>query len=193
MRFLLLATAAMSAQELRRVDDASSGGAVVAVDGSADDRPVWADGRLAVAVAAADGSLIELGDHRKRRRSRAHDGARRPRVCRCCGGRGRAADDARRRRPRRGARRGAAGAARLGARRCVCTFRGTKVVVRAYDAADGGPRDGRERARASRCQITSRRPGARTWGARMRAYLVGETVLTLDQRAPGAEDAPIRA
>ena len=61
MRFLLLATAAMSAQELRRVDDASSGGAVVAIDGSADDgRPLWADGRLAVAVAAADGSLIEL-------------------------------------------------------------------------------------------------------------------------------------
>ena len=59
MRFLLLATA-MSAQELRRVDDASSGGAVIALNSADDDRPIWADGRLAVAVAAADGSLIEL-------------------------------------------------------------------------------------------------------------------------------------
>ena len=52
MRFLLLATV-MSAQELRRVDDAASGGAVIALNSTADDRPVWADGRLAVAVAAA--------------------------------------------------------------------------------------------------------------------------------------------
>ena len=59
MRFLLLATA-MSAQELRRVDDAADGGAVIALNSTADDRPIWADGRLAVAVAATDGSLIEL-------------------------------------------------------------------------------------------------------------------------------------
>ena len=45
---------------LHRVDDLSSGGAVIALNNTADDQPVWADGRLTVAIAAADSSLIEL-------------------------------------------------------------------------------------------------------------------------------------
>ena len=55
---LLFPLSVMSA--LHRVDDASSGGAVIALNSTADDRPLWADGRLAIAVAAAEGSLIEL-------------------------------------------------------------------------------------------------------------------------------------
>ncbi len=60
MRLCLLSLLSLAMSALHRVDDAASGGAVIALNSTADDRPVWADGRLAVAVAAADGSLIEL-------------------------------------------------------------------------------------------------------------------------------------
>ena len=60
MRLCLLSLLSLAMSALQRVDDASSGGAVIALNSTADNPPLWADGRLAVAVAAADESLIEL-------------------------------------------------------------------------------------------------------------------------------------
>ena len=57
MRLCLLSLLSLAMSALQRVDDASSGGAVIALNNTADDRPVWADGRLAVAAAAADVEL----------------------------------------------------------------------------------------------------------------------------------------
>ena len=140
MLLLLLATA-MSAQELRRVDDASSGGAVVAVDGSADDgRPLWADGRLAVAVAAADGSLIELAQPPETTTlalTTARDDQPFVDVAVVAAARPTTRDAA-----VLAVARVAVPPAPRGSVLVVASvrFRGAKVIVRAYDAADGGSR-----------------------------------------------------
>ena len=140
MLLLLLATA-MSAQELRRVDDASSGGAVIAVDGSADDgRPLWADGRLAVAVAAADGSLIELAQPPETTTlalTTARDDQPFVDVAVVAAARPTTRDAA-----IIAAARVAVSPAPRGSVLIVASvrFRGNKVIVRAYDAADGGSR-----------------------------------------------------
>ena len=194
MRLLLLATAAMSAQELRRVDDASSGGAVVAVDGSADDgRPLWADGRLAVAVAAADGSLIELArppETTTLALTTARDDQPFVDVAVVAAARPTTRDAA-----TLAAARVAVPAAPRGSVLIVASvrFRGAKVIVRAYDAADGGSRATAVSAPGLALPDHLPRPWRADVGGPHAKVLVNETVLTLDQRAPGAEDAPISA
>ena len=191
MRFLLLATAMSVAQELRRVDDASSGGAVIALNSTADDRPLWADGRLAIAVAAAEGSLIELAQPPQTTTlalTTARDGQEFVDVAVVAA-----------------ARPTTEGAVTLAAARVAVPpaprgsvlvvasvrFRGNNVVVRAYDAADGGLRT----TAISRTGLALPDHLPRPWradvGGPHHKVLVNETVLTLDQRAPGAEDAPI--
>ena len=192
MRLLLLATV-MSAQELRRVDDASSGGAVIALNSTADDRPLWADGRLAIAVAAAEGSLIELAQPPQTTTlalTTARDGQ--PFVDVAVVATARPTTEGA---VTLAAARVAVPAAPRGSVLVVASvrFRGTNVVVRAYDAADGG-------ARASAISRTGLalpdhlpRPWRADVGGPHHKVLVNETVLTLDQRPPGAEDAPISA
>ena len=192
MRLLLLATAAMSAQELRRVDDASSGGAVVAIDGSADDgRPLWADSRLAIAVAAAEGSLIELAQP-PQTTTLALTTARddQPFVDVAVVAAARPTTEGA---VTLAAARVAVPAAPRGSVLVVASvrFRGAKVIVRAYDAADSGSRA----TAISRTGLALPDHLPRPWradvGGPHHKVLVNETVLTLDQRAPGAEDAPI--
>ena len=192
MRFLLLATAAMSAQELRRVDDASSGGAVVAIDGSADDgRPLWADGRLAVAVAAADSSLIELARPPQTTTlalTTARDDQPFVDVAVVAAARPTTRDAA-----VLAVARVAVPPAPRGSVLVVASvrFRGTNVVVRAFDAADGGSRASAISRTGLALPDQLPRPWRADVGGPHHKVLVNETVLTLDQRAPGAEDAPI--
>ena len=190
MRFLLLATA-MSAQELRRVDDASSGGAVIALNNTADDRPVWADGRLAVAVAAADGSLIELAQPPQTTTlalTTARDDQPFVDVAVVAAARPTTRDAA-----VLAVARVAVPAAPRGSVLVVASvrFRGTNVVIRAYDAADGGSRATAVSAPGLALPDELPRPWRADVGGPHARVLINETVLTLDQRAPGAEDAPI--
>jgi len=186
---LLFPLSVMSA--LHRVDDAASGGAVIALNNTADERPLWADGRLAVAVAAAEGSLIEL--------------AQPPQTTTL------ALTTARDDQPFvdvavvAAARPTTEGAVTLAATRVAVPpaprgsvlvvasvrFRGAKVIVRAYDAADGGSRATAVSAPGLALPDDLPRPWRADVGGPHHKVLVSETVLTLDQRAPGAEDAPI--
>ena len=186
---LLFPLSVMSA--LHRVDDAASGGAVIALNNTADERPLWADGRLAVAVAAAEGSLIEL--------------AQPPQTTTL------ALTTARDDQPFvdvavvAAARPTTEGAVTLAATRVAVPpaprgsvlvvasvrFRGAKVIVRAYDAADGGSRATAVSAPGLALPDDLPRPWRADVGGPHHKVLVNETVLTLDQRAPGAEDAPI--
>ena len=191
MRFLLLATAAMSAQELRRVDDAASGGAVIALNSTADDRPLWADGRLAIAVAAAEGSLIELAQPPQTTTlalTTARDGQEFVDVAVVAAARPTTRDAA-----VLAAARVAVPPAPRGSVLVVASvrFRGTNVVVRAYDAADGGSRATAVSATGLALPDHLPRPWRADVGGPHARVLINETVLTLDQRAPGAEDAPI--
>jgi len=191
MRLCLLSLLSLAMSALQRVDDASSGGTVIALNSTADDRPVWADGRLAVAVAAADRSLIELAQPPETTTlalTTARDDQPFVDVAVVAA-----------------ARPTTEGAVTLAVARVAVPpaprgsvlvvasvrFRGNKVIVRAYDAADGG-------ARASAISRTGLalpdhlpRPWRADVGGPHHKVLVNETVLTLDQRAPGAADAPI--
>ena len=190
MLLLLLATA-MSAQELRCVDDASSGGAVIALNSTADDRPLWADGRLAVAVAAADGSLIELAQPPETTTlalTTARDDQPFVDVAVVAAARPTTRDAA-----VLAAARVAVPPAPRGSVLVVASvrFRGTNVVIRAFDAADGGARATAISRPGLALPDDLPRPWRADVGGPHARVLVGETVLTLDQRAPGAEDAPI--
>ena len=162
----------------------------IAINGTADDRPVWADGRLAVAVAAADGSLIELArppETTTLALTTARDDQPFVDVAVVAAARPTTRDAA----VLAVARRRCRGAARLGARRRVCAVSRNERRVRAFDAADGGSRA----TAISRTGLALPDHLPRPWradvGGPHARVLVGETVLTLDQRAPGAEDAPI--
>ena len=191
MRLCLLSLLSLAMSALQRVDDASSGGAVIALNSTADDRPVWADGRLAVAVAAADGSLIELArppDTTTLALTTARDDQPFVDVAVVAAARPTTRDAA-----ILAVARVAVPPAPRGSVLIVASvrFRGTKVIVRAYDAADGGSRA----TAISRTGLALPDDLPRPWradvGGPHARVLVGETVLTLDQRAPGAEDAPI--
>jgi len=186
---LLFPLSVMSA--LHRVDDAASGGAVIALNNTADDRPLWADGRLAVAVAAADGSLIELAQPPETTTlalTTARDGQESVDVAVVAAARPTTRDAA-----ILAVARVAVPPAPRGSVLVVASvrFRGTNVVVRAYDAADGGSRA----TAISRTGLALPDHLPRPWradvGGPHHKVLVNETVLTLDQRAPGVEDAPI--
>jgi predicted nicotinamide N-methyase len=191
MRLCLLSLLSLAMSALHRVDDASSGGAVIALNSTADDRPVWADGRLAVAVAAADGSLIELArppDTTTLALTTARDGQESVDVAVVAAARPTTRDAA-----VLAVARVAVPAAPRGSVLVVASvrFRGTKVVVRAYDAADGGSRASAVSAPGLALPDDLPRPWRSDVGGPHAKVLVGETVLALDQRAPGAEDAPI--
>ena len=64
-------------------------------------------------------------------------------------------------------------------------------MVRAFDAADGGSRASAISRTGLALPDDLPRPWRADVGGPHARVLVGETVLTLDQRAPGAEDAPI--
>ena len=186
---LLFPLSVMSA--LHRVDDAAGGGAVIALNSTADDQPVWADGRLAVAVAAAEGSLIELAQP-PQTTTLALTTARddQPFVD--------VAVVAAARLTTEGAvtlavARVAVPAAPRGSVLVVASvrFRGTNVVIRAFDAADGGARATAVSAPGLALPDHLPRPWRADVGGPHHKVLVNETVLALDQRAPGAEDAPI--
>ena len=140
MRLCLLSLLSLAMSALQRVDDASSGGAVIALNSTADDRPVWADGRLAVAVAAADGSLIELARPPQTTTlalTTARDDQPFVDVAVVAAARPTTRDAA-----ILAVARVAVPAAPRGSVLVVASvrFRGTNVVIRAYDAADGGSR-----------------------------------------------------
>ena len=186
---LLFPLSVMSA--LHRVDDAASGGAVIALNNTADDRPLWADGRLAVAVAAADGSLIELAQPPETTTlalTTARDGQESVDVAVVAAARPTTRDAA-----ILAVARVAVPPAPRGSVLVVASvrFRGTNVVVRAYDAADGGSRATAVSAPGLALPDHLPRPWRADVGGPHHKVLVNETVLTLDQRAPGAEDAPI--
>ena len=189
--FLLVGNAAMSA--LHRVDDAAARGAVVALNSTTDDRPVWHDGRLTLAVAAADGSLIELAQPPQTTTlalTTARDGQESVDVAVVAAART-TTDGA----VVLAVARVAIAPAPRGSVLVVASvrFRGSKVIIRAHDAADGG-------ARATAMGVTGLslpdqlpRPWRADVGGPHAKVLVGETVLSLDQRAPGATDAPLSA
>jgi predicted nicotinamide N-methyase len=191
MRLCLLSLLSLAMSALQRVDDASSGGAVIALNNTADDRPVWADGRLAVAVAAADGSLIELArppDTTTLALTTARDDQPFVDVAVVAAARPTTRDAA-----ILAVARVAVPPAPRGSVLVVASvrFRGTNVVIRAFDAADGGTRA----TAISRTGLALSDHLPRPWradvGGPHARVLINETVLTLDQRAPGAEDAPI--
>ena len=191
MRLCLLSLLSLAMSALQRVDDAASGGAVIALNSTADDRPVWADGRLAVAVAAATTATSTNGWS-----SRAVVKA----SVVVSGGRANSI-----KLPSAAARPTTRDAAILAVARVAVPpaprgsvlvvasvrFRGTNVVIRAFDAADGGSRA----TAISRTGLALPDDLPRPWradvGGPHARVLINETVLTLDQRAPGAEDAPI--
>ena len=191
MRLCLLSLLSLAMSALPRVDDASSGGAVIALNSTADDRPVWADGRLAVAVAAADGSLIELArppDTTTLALTTARDDQPFVDVAVVAAARPTTRDAA-----VLAAARVAVPAAPRGSVLVVASvrFRGTNVVIRAFDAADGGTRASAISRTGLALPDELPRPWRADVGGPHARVLINETVLTLDQRAPGAEDAPI--
>ena len=191
MRLCLLSLLSLAMSALHRVDDAAGGGAVIALNSTADNRPLWADGRLAVAVAAADGSLIELARPPQTTTlalTTARDDQPFVDVAVVAAARPTTRDAA-----ILAVARVAVPPASRGSVLIVASvrFRGTKVIVRAYDAADGGSRA----TAISRTGLALPDHLPRPWradvGGPHARVLINETVLTLDQRAPGAEDAPI--
>lgn len=188
---LLSLTIAMSA--LLRVDDASAGGAVVALNSTTDDRPVWHDGRLTLAVAAADGDLVELAQPPQTTTlalTTARDGQAWIDVAVVAA-----------------ARPTTDGAVVL-AVACVAVapsprgsvlvvasvrFRGSKVIIRAHVAADAGARATAVSVPGLSLPDQLPRPWRADVGGPHARVLIGETVLSLDQRAPGGDAAPLSA
>ena len=191
MRLCLLSLLSLAMSALHRVDDAASGGAVIALNSTADDRPVWADGRLAVAIAAADGSLIELArppDTTTLALTTARDDQPFVDVAVVAAARPTTRDAA-----ILAVARVAVPPAPRGSVLVVASvrFRGTNVVIRAFDAADGGSRASAISRMGLALPDELPRPWRADVGGPHARVLINETVLTLDQRAPGAEDAPI--